>query len=207
MANKRRRLYKTRKRASSDSERQDLIRETQKMINEANQRLKSLSRHYDVGTWASKKLRNYLETSNIRLWSGRAGGSIKQLSSDMSITKLRAINKVVTNFLNSQTSTRRGIEAVKRKQIQSIKTNLSDFDEEELTEKDAQTLYELFGNNSFQKLADKIGASELQVEIIEARENEDSEDDFIRRIEKYISVLNDDDLLEATIDVYNKFVK
>lgn len=207
MPSKKRRLYKTRTRASADSERQQLIRDTQKLINEANARLRSLGRHYKTESWASKRLKNYLQDAKINAWSKRYGGSIKSLSSSVNMTQLLAIHRRVTNFLNSETSTYRGIRNVIRKQKENIKKQFTDFEDDDFTEKDAEDLYRLFGENSFQILTDRIGASELQAEVVEAREHNDSENDFIRRIEKYISVLTDDDMLEATIDLYNKFVR
>ena len=212
MPSKKRRLYKTRTRASADSERQQLIRDTQKLINEANARLRSLERHYKTGSWASKRLRNYLQDAKIDIWTTRYGGSIKKIPTNINKTALLAIHRIVTNFLNSQTATRKGIKTVRRNQIKSIakrfeKELTEDDIERSLTEEESESLYELFGTDSFDTLANKIGASELQVELVEAREKNDSEDDFIRRIEKYISVLTDDDLYDKVIDVYNKFVK
>lgn len=212
MPSKKRRLYKTRTRTSADSERQQLIRDTQKLINEANARLRSLERHYKTGSWASKRLRNYLQDAKIDVWTTRYGGSIKKIPTNINKTALLAIHRRVTNFLKSQTSTRKGIKTVRRKQIKSIakrfeKELAEDDIERSLTEEESESLYELFGTNSFDTLANKIGASELQVELVEAREKNDSEDDFIRRIEKYLSVLTDGDLYDKVIDVYNKFVK
>lgn len=222
MANKRRRLYKTRKRASSDSERQELIRETQKMINDANARLRSLERHYKTGTWASKRLKNYLNESKLDFWSTRYGGSIKKIPANINKTTLFALHRRLRNFLNSQTAYHTGIKSVREKQIKDIyerfrkeDPELSDLErnmieeeiDNELTQRESEALYELFGTKSFDLLAEKIGSSELQVELVEARENEDTEDQWIERIEKYFSVYDDDDLYNAVIDVYEKFVK
>lgn len=63
----------------------------------------------------------------------------------------------------------------------------------------------MFGDNDFAYFADKIGASTLQEIIYDAIKNDDSEDDFISRLELYIEI-NDLDIREKAIRLYNKYV-
>ena len=66
----------------------------------------------------------------------------------------------------------------------------------------------MFGDNDFDDLTEKIGASALQDAIEDAIEANDSEDMFLRRLEWYGGVeMQDLDLREKTIRVYNKYVK
>jgi hypothetical protein len=185
----------------------DLEKDTRKLVREVNARLNTLERKYKSGTWASKRLKTRLGTSKLRAWtkSGRV-----RLKSNLSKTQLTAINKALTNFLNSKTSTKRGIEDVKRKQIEKIKERLSLDDEEaeEITDEDAEFFYDMFGDNDFDDLSEKIGASALQAAIEDAIEAEDSEDMFLQRLEWYGGVeMQDLDLREKAIRVYNKYVK
>lgn len=185
----------------------DLEKDTRKLVREVNARLNTLERSYKSGTWASKRLKNKLGTFKVRAWtkSGRV-----RLRSNLSKAQLTAIHKALTNFLNSKTSTKRGIEDVKRKQIEKIKERLSLDDEEaeEVTDEDAEFFYDMFGDNDFDDLTEKIGASALQAAIEDAIEANDSEDMFLQRLEWYGGVeMQDLDLREKAIRVYNKYVK
>lgn len=185
----------------------DLEKDTRKLVREVNARLNTLERRYKSGTWASKRLKTRLGTSKLRAWtkSGRV-----RLRTNLSKTQLTAINKALTNFLSSKTSTKRGIEDVKRKQIEKIKERLSLDDEEaeEVTDEEAEFFYDMFGDNDFDDLTEKIGASALQDAIEDAIEANDSEDMFLQRLEWYGGVeMQDLDLREKAIRVYNKYVK
>lgn len=185
----------------------DLEKDTRKLVREVNARLNTLERRYKSGTWASKRLKTRLGTSKLRAWS--KSGRVR-LRGNLSKTQLTAINKALTNFLNSKTSTKRGIEDVKRKQIEKIKERLSLDDEEaeEITDEEAEFFYDMFGDDDFNDLAEKIGASALQAAIEDAIEANDSEDMFLQRLEWYGGVeMQDLDLREKAIRIYNKYVK
>lgn len=180
-----------------------LERETQKLVSKANARLDSLQRRYKSGTWASKKLANRLSSNKMRMWTKK--GKIK-LSKNPTRSQLVAVNKAITQFLNSQTSTKKGISDVREKTIESLRGTLST-DVEEMSYDDAEKFYEMFGNNDFQTIADKIGSSALQACIEDAIENGDSESDFVKRLEWYGGVgMNDLDMRDAANRLYEKYV-
>lgn len=185
----------------------DLEKDTRKLVREVNARLNTLERRYKSGTWASKRLKTRLGTSKLRAWS--KSGRVK-LKTNLSKAQLTAINKALTSFLNSKTSTKRGIEDVKRKQIEKIKERLSLDEEEaeEITDEEAEFFYDMFGDDDFNDLSEKIGASALQAAIEDAIEANDSEDMFLQRLEWYGGVeMQDLDLREKAIRIYNKYVK
>lgn len=186
---------------STKQDNQRLEKETRKMINKANARLDSLQRRYKSGTWASKKLANRLSTNKMKMWS--KSGKIK-LGKNPTKQQLIAVNKAINQFLSSQTSTKKGIQAVKRKQIESIRLRRS-IEDEDFTEEDAEDFYDMFGDNDFNYFAEKIGASKLQEIIYDAIKEDDSENDFLSRLELYIE-LNDLDIREKAIRLYNKYV-
>ena len=180
-----------------------LERETKKLVSKANARLDSLQRRYKSGTWASKKLANRLSSNKMRMWTKK--GKIK-LSKNPTRSQLVAVNKAITQFLNSQTSTKKGISDVREKTIESLRGTLST-DVEEMSYDDAEKFYEMFGNNDFQTIADKIGSSALQACIEDAIENGDSESDFVKRLEWYGGVgMNDLDIRDAAKRLYEKYV-
>lgn len=177
---------------------------TVKLVKQANARLDTLQRRYKKGTWASKRLQNKLATNVIKGWN-RKSGKIK-IPKNASRTQLRAINKAVVNFLNSKTSTKKGIKEVRVRTIESLKGTLS-IDLDEITTEEAETLYNMFGDNDFQDVASKIGSSTLQACIEDAIENNDDENTFIKRLGWYSSIeFNDVDIRNSAISIYNKYV-
>lgn len=181
--------------------------DTRRLINQANARLNTLERRFRSGTWASKRLRNKLSSYKLRVWT--SSNRIK-LKSNLTNTQLLAINKAVNNFLNSKTSTKKGIAEVREKQIESIKERLQVDDDkaQEMTYEEAEFFYDMFGDNDFDRLAEKIGASALQAAIEDAIEADDSEDYFIQRLEWYGGVeMQDLELRAMAIRVYDKYVR
>ena len=72
---------------------------------------------------------------------------------------------------------------------------------------DAEKFYEMFGEDNFSNIADKIGASALQAVIEDAIEENDSSSDFIKRIETYAGLsMNDLDIRESANVLYEKYV-
>ena len=191
------------KKLSTTKSSDKLERETRKLVNKANARLDSLQRRYRKGTWSSKKLANRLSSNKLKAWS--KSGKIR-IGKNPSKTKLLAINKATTQFLNSQTSTKKGINATRRKTIESLRGTLSK-DLEEMSYEDAEKFYEMFGEDNFQSIADKIGASALQAVIEDAIEEDDTSDDFIKRLQLYGGVsMNDEDIRKNANSLYNKYV-
>ena len=189
------------KKLSTQKSSDKLEKETRKLVNKANARLDSLRRRFRSGTWASKKLANRLTSNKFRMWTKQ--GKIK-IGKNLTKAQLIGLNKAVSQFLESKTSTKKGIEDVKRKQIESIRLRRS-VEDEEFTEEDAEDFYDMFGDNDFAYFAEKIGASKLQEIIYDAIKANDDEDDFLSRLELYIE-LNDLDIREKAIRLYNKYV-
>lgn len=186
--------------------RERLEKETRKLVNKTNARLSSLQRHSKKGTWASKTLANRLSGSLIKSWN-KSTGKVK-FNKNMTATQLIAINKALNQFLKSKTSTRKGIEEVKRKQIEKIKSRKELEEDTLISDEEAESLYNIFGDEDFNRLTDKIPSSALQAAVEEAIEENDTEDDFIKRLTWYSSVeMNDLDMRESAIKLYDKYVK
>ena len=191
------------KKLSTRTDTQRLERETRKLVSKANARLDSLQRRYRSGTLATKKLSNRLSSNKMRMWS--RGGKIK-LGKNPTKQQLLAVNKAVNQFLESQTSTKKGISKTRQKTIESLRSSLSTEDKE-LSYEDAEKFYEMFGEDNFSNIADKIGASALQAVIEDAIEENDSSNDFIKRIEMYAGLsMNDLDIRESANKLYEKYV-
>ena len=191
------------KKLSNKETSRNLEKETRKLVSKANAKLDSLQRRFKSGTWASKKLANRLSSNKLNMWSKK--GKIK---TGKNLTKIQLIglNKAINQFLNSKTSTKRGISDVRERTIETLRGTLSTEDKE-LTYEEAETYYEMFGDNDFDSLADKIPSSALQNIIIDAIDEDDTQNEFIRRLEDYSGLsMNDLDLREKAIRLYEKYV-
>lgn len=190
------------KRISTKRDTQNLEKETRKLVSKANARLDSLQRRYKSGTWSSKKLANRLSSNKMKMWSK---GKIK-LGKNPTKQQLIAVNKAASQFLQSQTSTKKGISRTRQKTIESLRGTLSTEDKE-MSYEDAEKFYEMFGEDNFSNIADKIGASALQAVIEDAIEENDTSNDFIKRIEMYAGLsMNDLDLRESAKVLFEKYV-
>lgn len=191
------------KRVSRGKPKVDLEKETRKLVSKGNARLDSLQRRYKSGTWASKKLANRLSSNKMKMWSKQ--GKIK-LGKNPTKQQMIAVNKAVNQFLKSLTSTKRGIKKTREKTIESLQASLS-IEDKEMSYEDAETFYEMFGDNDFNYIRDYVHASTIQACIEDAIEEGDSENQFIKRLEDYSDVsFNDLDLRDRAIRLYNKYV-
>ena len=186
-------------------EQKELYEELKKLAKRANQRIVRLEREFGKDKWSVKNLRDRLDTQKLNAWTKT--GRIKYNKS-MSITELRAVTKATKQFLNSQTSTKRGIKQVRKKQIESLRISLST-DEKEFTFEEAETFYRLFEDTDYTFFIRKydIPASAFNDLIQEAKEYNNTFDNFLENLEIYITIGNDKELLTRAQAIYEKYVK
>lgn len=178
------------------------FKDTLKLVKRANAKIVKLRQAgYNSGTWASKKLNTRLQTNKIGAWHR---GKIK-VREDMTETQLKAIQKATNQFLSSKTSTPKGINQVKKNTLKSLANTLSDEDRGKLNSEDAEFYYDMLGEDDFDFFADKIGASTLWIQIDEAIDNGDTEEGWLSRLGRYIT-LNDEDVRNRAIRLYDKYV-
>lgn len=191
---------------------QSLDRELDKLIKQVNARLKSLYRRHPKGSWASKKLMNYLDTDRQKhTWNKRTGKVMYKKG--MTGTQMSGMINLLNNFLMSKTSTHKGIKSVKGVTIDSMKILLSDWDDEENkplqpTDEELDFLYGLLLDGDFcyiVKLND-YSTSPVWVGIMDAIDNHDTRGQFIRRLVNIVSN-NDIDTQEGLGRIYDKYVK
>ena len=202
MMKKRRRAIKQRKRPTREDFRQKKYKEVRKLSQKVNTRLKSLERKIKSGTWASRKLKNRLSTKRLKAWKFDRVNVGKNIST----TDLKMIQKALEQFLNSKTSTKRGIEDAKDRVKESIKTTLNESGYD-LTDEEADTFYSMLEDEDFNYFADKVGASTMWAIMDDAIEYNESETKFANRIERYIATINDLDTLDKVQNLYNKYIR
>ena len=218
------RAYKGREVIVNDSK---LIKETNKLIDQANKRLIKLSKgidinrgkynpkskrfervskqvsrvKYDFNSWASKKM---FEKLRIK------PGLIQHVTAKDSYTDIMLHKKATTNFLNSKTSTLSGIRDVIEEQKKNIKNILEDFDTEDISDEEVEVLYNFWEDKDFNYVTQYVDPSELWIALEEVSNAGGTAEDFVRYMEQYIyseTLYKDLDLVEALKKIYNKFIE
>lgn len=180
-----------------------LFNELKKLSKRANQRLVRLERAFGKDTWASKRLRNKLDIESLQAWTRT--GRVK-VNKSMTITQMKATIKATQQFLNSKTSRVKGVKEVRKTTISQIAKSIGT-EEEELTDEEAETLYDLLSDDYVTDLTKYIPPSELWAIIEDARESNDTEQQFVDRISDYIYYGNDSDMINKLKIIYEKYVK
>lgn len=182
-----------------------LYRKTQAQIDRVNKRMDSLLKGGYAGTWASKKYINRITggkmNGNIELIKRRGKVAGVRLKPSVTNTQLIAINKASQQFLVSKTSTVKGIKSVRGETIKSLKNSLSDFDNE-ISDEDAEFLYDMLELQDMQDLVESFGASTIWAVTQDAIESKDSEEEFLARFERQISDLEDQDMKKKVSRIY-----
>ena len=190
--------YNPQTKKTSDTLYRELIRKT----GQANKRLRSIRNEFGTLGWAGNKLKEKTEINLLNAWRSKG---IK-VNKNMSEQQQRAILKAIDNFLQSKTSTIKGIKSTMKKTQQSIRQELSNEDIN-LSVEESQTLYSFFGDKDFNYITSYIPASDLFALLEDSKESNDSFNSFVDRIENYIVVGNDDDMIKALESIYNKYVR
>lgn len=191
------------KKIELNSEQQQLFNELKKLSKRANQRIVRLEREFGKDTWATKKLRDKLATEPLQAWSKT--GRVK-VNKSMTTTQMKATIKATQQFLNSKTSTKRGIKQVKKTTIKQLAKSLGT-DDEDLTNEEAEALYDMLSDDYVTDILKYIPASDFWALIEDAKEVGDSQESFISRISDYIEFGNDVDMRNKLIMIYEKYVK
>lgn len=191
------------KKIELNSEQQKLFNELKKLSKRANQRIVRLEREFGKDTWATKKLRDKLEAEPLQAWSKT--GRVK-VNKSMTITQMKATIKATQQFLNSKTSTKRGIKQVKKTTIKQLAKSLGT-DDEDLTNEEAEALYDMLSDDYVTDILKYIPASDFWALIEDAKEAGDSQESFISRISDYIEFGNDVDMRNKLVMIYEKYIK
>ena len=176
-----------------------------KQVQKVNQRLKSLERQYSKGkgTWSVKLLRDKMDTNKIGAWKNNR----LTISKDMTRTQLIAVQRASSQFLASKTSTKKGVNEVREETKESLYRTLK-MQDDELTKADIDDFYILLGDADARPFlkTDVMGGSALQIAISDAISYNDTEQQFLERMETFINIA-DSELREKARRLYKKYVK
>ena len=176
-------------------------------LDKVNRRLEILSKSGEQYSYSSKKLINTIKRDRAITYKPT---SKKQKFSvniyKLNTSQIRYYQKVFDTFLKSRASTPLGIQEIRDKTEQSLKSTLEDITNRDITNQDIDDFYDLLYDSDFKYLADKIGPSEVYILIDNARSGNLSEKDFISTMQKYMTV-NNQDVRDKASRIYKKFIQ
>lgn len=187
---------RTRQAPKQLTEKQKLFRATKVQVDRANKRLRNLEKSGFINTWASGKLESRLSKGKLKGKKLIKRNRIK-ISKDLSATNLLNINKATRQFLESKTSTTRGIEETRKSVIESLQSHYGSVGQE-ISYKQAETLYNLFDETDFEDIARYSSASTVWTNVNDYLTGEINEKTLIDRLVRYSNVdyNNDADMRE-----------
>lgn len=176
---------------------------TEVAVKEANRRMNVIERRYKGGnyTWGITKLKNIIpEFFNKK---GRL-----EIPKNAKYTDLMNIYKETSKFLKSKVSTLKGLQDIKSRTFQTLKENLSDFEEDKFNDEDVTAYYKMFEDDDFTGFLRQTGlkASDVWAIIDDAIQNEDTIKSFKDRVAIYTNI-QDKDIKVLAYKLYNKYVK
>lgn len=178
-----------------------LEREAKKAVAKVNERIKSIRKKYKTGkyTWSITNIKNMLPKfyKNNRI-------IIPKQPKEMELLNILKESK---KFLESKASTKKGIEEIKQRAKTTLKETLSDIDVN-ITEQDIDDYYSMFEDNDFNNFIKETGltASEVWAIMDDATRSDDTENNFINRLNAFINI-QDEDIRNRAIRLYNKYIK
>lgn len=179
-----------------------LYKELVRKVGQANKRLREIRREFGTLGWAGSKLKEKTEFNLVNTWRSSKGIKVsKSLSEQQMLATLNEINK----FLKSKTSTVKGIKQTMKKQQETLRNTFKQFDID-INPEESQNLYKMFDDKDFSILYQYIDPSELYVIVLDAKDNGDTEAQFIKRIESYGVDGQDVELRQAILNLYYRWV-
>lgn len=191
------------------TEKQKLYRQTKQQVDIVNKRLRNLEKGGFTGTWASGKLINRL---NVKKLKGKKllttkGVTRVKISKDLSTTNLIAINQATRQFLESKTSTSRGIKETRKSVIKSLQKTFGDMNYE-IDYKQAELMYNLFDETDFEDVSRYSNASVVWTVLTGYIKKEINEETLLDQLQRYGNVdYNNDKDLRDKVNEMVKYIK
>lgn len=189
-----------------DKTREEKLKELARKTGQVNKRLRAIKREFGSLGWAGETIKDKTEYYLVNTWRNyekRIG--IRFNKNTITDEQIDATLAYMNNFLKSKSATVRGVKRIMTKQQESLKQTLST-DDKELTIEESKSLYKLFDDKDYNYITKFIPESDLFVLLQDAKENKDTEEQYFKRVENYITIGEDDDLREALLNLYNRWV-
>lgn len=131
-------------------------------------------------------------------------GRVK-VNKSMSEIQMQAVIKATNNFLNSKTSTRKGIKSIKKKMIVEIQKRYGS-ETNDISYKEAESLANFFEDLEVNKITNFIPGSDVLAVIEEAREQNNSYEQFYNQMNSIIQYNRGSNLENILRKIYMKYI-
>ena len=170
-----------------------------------NKKIKSLvKKGFKKRSYAYNNLIGKLDNNKINAITKQ--GKVRKYKNLNSLkpAQKRALRNSLESFLNSQTSTKAGIIRRDKNVKEGIKRLFKD---DNITDKQASILAEMFKNEDFNKLANKTGGSDILIVTYDTIMRRESKSEFIQNLKDYhiYDKTNEKELLEL-LTLYDKLI-
>lgn len=192
------------------TEKQKLYRQTKQQVDIVNKRLRNLEKGGFTGTWASGKLINRLSVNKLKgkkLIVKKGTLPRIRLNKNLSTTNLIAINQATRQFIESKTSTSRGIKDTRQSVISSLQKTFGDMDYD-INYEQAELMYNLFDETDFEDISRYSNASVVWTILTGYIKKEIGELDLLDQLRRYANVdYNHDKDLREKVNKMIEYIK
>lgn len=149
-----------------------------------NKKINSLERKgYNKRSQAYTNLLSRLNNNKIRAIDKKGKVKLSKNIDRYTPAQKRALRNAMENFLKSQTSTKSGINEYDRNVRKGIKNLLGN---RNITDKQVDIMANMFKNENFSKLADKVGGSDMLIITYDVVSKNKTKKDLIQSLKDYM---------------------
>lgn len=180
--------------------------ENRQLALQVNKRIRRLKKAGKISTYAESNLfKNLDSVSKNILKTSRKGKTLQvRLPKTLTAGELKKLNKYMKRFIESETSTVRGLEVARENVLKGLKQAI-DTKNLKVTNEDLDDFYELLQDDDFKSYADKIGGSSAFALVLDAKEKNLDSNDFIETLNQYMTIA-DEELRNKAERLYNKYM-
>lgn len=180
-----------------------LLRDKANTINKMLEALEE-SGYYDQ--WSSKKLLDNLQQQQFDLIQNKRI-NVGKINKSRTMTNLTALNKYLTDFLESKTSTVQGTRAKIDKYRESI-AQYADSKKfaDSLTDEEIYQFYQIYDDPDYSTVVEKLDPSDLYILMLNSVKEKTSKKDFLKQLTQRGYDIEDIDLGLALNNIYDKYI-
>ena len=180
-----------------------LLRDKANTINKMLQALEE-SGYYDQ--WSSKKLLDNLQQQQFDLIQNKRI-NVGKINKSRTMTNLTALNKYLTDFLESKTSTVQGT----RTKIDRYRESIAQYSDskkfaDSLTDEEIYQFYQIYDDPDYATIVEKLDPSDLYILMLNSIKERTSKKDFLKQLTQRGYDIEDIDLGLALNNIYDKYI-
>ena len=195
--------------ASGRSRRSTITSNIYLQTEKINKKIQSLERGRNFGKYKSKELIRFAKNNEF-VDLRKARGSrrrrlrVKNLR-EATFGQLALISKKLKEIVRSKAFTNIGIKNIREETRKKVTDTLKGIVGPDLTDKDVDLFYDIIKYKT-DDIINKIGPSEFYTLVMEAREDNMGQEEWLEMISNYVTI-NNESIRKAGEYLYNKYVR